>query len=351
MKIFKNNILLFGMALFAGCTLMLSSCSGDDDDDDNGGGGSGVTGNESALVKEGKVLLTSIDGYRPMAFTYDEQLRPVSAYESDGYYEDGYDEMFFIDYNTGKITLWGELEGLSVSFNAKGYITKIQGSWNYTEDGDVSRGSMTQICNYDDSGRLVSMETNDEEYEEDGVHKDYERSVAKVVFTWSDGNLTKTETNSVWYGENGSIEETNSFVQTFTYGNSINRYRQYPEVFGDDNELLTVGLFGVGPEKLPLTYYSKEVSEYSGHKYEYESSWNGQFTLNENGSIDTETWTDTEKNGTVRMYKYNYTPTDGYKPEKTRAFVSPYMLKSTTDKGKKIRNLLKKGVVKPMRRS
>lgn len=350
MKILKSNILLFGMTLFAGCTLMLSSC-GDDDDDNNGGGGSNVAGNESALVKEGNVLLTSIDGYHPIAFTYDDQLRPVSAYESDGYYEDGYDEMFFIDYKTGKITLWGELEGLSVSFNANGYVTKIQGSWNYTEDGEVYRGSMTQICNYDNSGHLISAETNNEEYEEYDGRKDYEKSVAKVVLTWNNGNLTKTETNSVWYDEKGGIEENNSIVQTFTYGNSINRYRQYPGMYGEDNELLYVGLLGVGPEKLPLAYYSKEVYEYNGRKEEYESSWSAEFTLNENGSIDTETWTDTEKNEALRTAKFNYTPADGYKPKKTRALLSPYMSKSATGKGKNVRNLLKRGMFKSVKRS
>lgn len=347
MKTFKNNILLFGMALFAGSTLMLSSCS---DDDDNG---SNVAGNESALVKEGELLLTSISGDESIAFTYDDQLRPVLAYENDGYYEDGYDELFFIDYKTGKISLWGELEGLSISFNAKGYIEKIQGSWNYKEDGDVYRGSMTQVCKYDGSGHLIGAETNSEEYEEYDDEKEYEKGVSKVVLTWSNGNLMKTETNSVWYDEKGGIEESSNIVQTFTYGDDINKYKQHPGIYGCDDYcyFFLVGLLGVGPEKLPLTYYSEETEEYDGKKYEYEDSWKVQFTLNENGSIDTETWFDIENNRTVRTFKFNYIPVDEYKPEQTRALLSPYMPKSTiTGRGKNIRNLLKKGMFGTMRK-
>lgn len=343
---------------------MLSSCN-KDDDDNNGGGGSNVAGNSTSLVKDGNVLLTSVDDEDGQTvFKYDEKLRPVYAY--DYYYDYAYKEeytydLFFIDYKTGKIKVEGD-EGF-VSFNDKGYITKIQTSWNYTENEDghkyVYRGSMTTVFKYDGNGHLISMDGTGEDYTEYDGYKEYEKGGGKAILTWNNGNLTKMETNSEYRDEKGNVIEKSNLVETFAYSDKINKHKQYFDSFyNNDYYFWYVGLLGVGPEKLPLTYHSKEVYERKGEvnengeeKFEREQFYEAEFTLNENGSINTETWTDTETSWSW-IAKYNYTPIDEYKPGQTKALVSPYKTKSTTTgKGKHIRNLLKYGLFKSMRKN
>lgn len=350
MKTFKNNILLFGMSLFVGSMLTLSSCSSDDDDN-NGGGGASSAGKENPLVKNGNVLLTSLERgdygeSESYTFTYDEQLRPLSAYY---YYDDDEDDGFRFDYQTGKMSIYDQ-EGLSVSFNDKGYITKISGSWEDKGDGYVYRGKTTQIYKYDNNNHLVSFEESAEYHDEEDGEKWDEKSTSNLVLTWENNNLIKTETNSEFSGDDGTGKY--NFVQTFTYSDKANKYRQFPGILGADFLLSLVGLCGVGPEKLPSAYASTELEEGieygKEYKYEYQHSWNIAYSLNENGSIDTETSTD--EDGRTVKYKFNYASVDGYTPDKARASYSPYMSKTkTVGKGKKIRNLLKGRLIKPMR--
>lgn len=340
MKNIKFLAMLF-MAVMA-CA-GFSACSDDDDDDNNGGGSSNVTGNESALVKDGKMLLTSITvgDYETTTLGYDDKLRPV--YVNEEYYDD-IEPKFSIDYNTGKITIEDDYENLSVSFNSKGYVTKIQGSWKEEDDEYYQDyGTISWTYSYDGSGHLVGVDKNDTE--------EGEKIVGKIVLTWENGNLMKVEDNEVFYDDKGNVEEKNSYIQTFTYGNQINKYKQFPEVYGDDEEymLFIAGLLGVGSEKLPLTCTSLEIDEYDGYTHKYENSVTSEFTLNEDGTIDTETWFDSATGSRNKTSKFNYTPTDEYKTGQTRTWFSPDMAKSkTTAKGNRKRHSMKRRLSKMM---
>lgn len=330
------GLLLKGMALFAGCTLMLSSCN-KDDDDNNGGGGSNVAGNSTSLVKDGKMLLTSIDhndgSYTyTTVFAYDERLRPVYAKDSYGDYH------FYIDYKTGKITYDG-IENLSVSFNKNGYITKIQGSWNYNDEDGIVRGSLSYTFSYDKSGHLISANVTGEEYEKDDYETYYYKVIGKSVSTWSNGNLMKVENNYVVYDEKGNIEEKGEETQTYTYSEKTNKYKQY----GIDTDIFyQVGLLGVGSEMLPLTMSYSYVDEDEDGIKKGDGSRSYEFKLKENGSINTQT-IKYSYSKYPSTYKFNYTPTDEYDPELTRAGLSSYKAKSEkADNKKHLINLLKK---------
>lgn len=368
MNTFKDNILLFGMTLFVGCMLTLSSCSDDDDnekkedvtspDTSNDGEDNKDEGNEpnspdvvSPFAKD--FLLTSIERKEyedEWVFMYDEQLRLVSANETDFY---GNEPILSIDYKTGIMTYY-DAEDMSVSFNSKGYVTKMSGTWDYKEGGYRYCGYITYINRYENN-HIVSIESTykDCEIDKDGVVLYNEKDVSNFVYTWNNGNLIKVEWSEEDYGSRGDedliIKRSNRVISIFEYSDRINKYQQFPCVITADDILFFVGMYGVGPEKLPSAYTFTEIREEDGKKDEYQDSYSIEYILNENGSINTETLTN-YKDGSKSINKFDYASVDGYTPEKARASYSPYMSKTkTVGKGKRIRNLLKGRLIKPMR--
>lgn len=330
----------------ATCMLAFTSCS--DDDDDNGGTPSD---NGSALVTEANVLLDYISykeyNYNEdirFKYKYDEQLRPHLCTELDEY-----DETFYIDYKARKIDMWDELEGLSISFNSKGYITKISGSWNYKDDEEdySSKGSLTYAFNYDASGQLVGVEMSENGTEVDGSHVYNDKSTTKGTFTWKDGNLMKYESTTTFSGDyNG----TDKGVLSFTYGNQPNKYRQYPGYLCGDDDMgfIGAGLLGVGPKMLPktITNYISEDDE-----YEDEYGYTATYTLNEDGTINTEKWTDNETGRMDLQYVFHYIPASAASSAKANASPVPLTRSSARSKIERIRKALGTRLFMPHRKS
>lgn len=350
-NIFKTS--LAAIFVMATCMLAFTSCS--DDDDDNGGAPSG---NGSAMVTEAKVLLEGVtkDGWGDWSykFYYDDQLRPYYSNEADGY-----DELFRIDYNAGKIDLWGEIEGLSVSFNSKGYITKISGSWNLKENEygyETSySGSLTYVYSYDADGQLVAVDMSDNETSVDkwGVNSD--KWVCKNVLTWKDGNLIKSEVNSTSEENDGDnvVVSVGKGITNITYGNQPNKYRLYPRIFCDDDfSYMAVGLLGVGPKMLPRTFTESEEETEDGRiLYKYEDDKTGSFTLNDNGTINTETWSDSETGGIDYQYAFHYIPVSAASSAKANVAPAPLTRSSARSKIERIRKALGVGLFMPHRKS
>lgn len=327
-------------------TTALTSCGSDDDDDNNnnnnGGGGSSITGNNSSLVKDGNILLTSITDNKDQetyTFEYDELLRPISSLLTTSSYQEYY---YLIDYKSGKFGYGLENQNYTVSFNSMGYITKVQGSYK-DEDYSVS---MSMTYNYDNSGHIISSEGTAETNESYNGVTHYEKTIAKGTATWENGNLIKLETYDTEYDKSGKVIESNLLTETFTYGNTANRYRQFFRILDDDQLLFMTGLQGVGPEKLPQTHQSLEIAEYNGHKDTYSYSYTSEFTLNADGSINTEKWTDSNNGQTYIDAQYNYTPVNEYKASGTRAAVTR-MNSTSVNKGKRIKKFMRKALFMP----
>lgn len=342
----KNLFRINLMAMMAVCAITLSSCSSDDDDNGNGGAPSG---NGSALVTEAKVLLDYIsykDDYEEeilFMYKYDEQFRPYFCTELDEY-----DDIFYIDYKAGKIDMWDELEGLSISFNSKGYITKISGSWNYKDDEEdySSKGSLTYSFNYDASGQLVGVDMSDNETEVDGSYVYNDKTTTKGTLTWKDGNLMNSESTTTFSGD---YKGTYKCVLSFTYGNQPNKYRQYPGHMCDDDMGFTgAGLWGVGPKMLPKTitnYYSED------DEYEDEYGYTGTFTLNDDGTINTEKWTDNETGRMDCQYVFHYKPVSAASSAKANVAPAPLTRSSARSKVERIRKALGARLFMPHRKS
>ena len=335
--------LMFG--LMAVCAMTLSACS--DDDDDNGGGSS-TSSVYNPLVSDGGLLLTSISYGSGSSYNiyYDAKLRPYKYYCDDDVY--AYD-VLIIDYDNGKMDMpdYDGASNLSLSFNSRGYITKVKGSWSYSEDGDNFSGSLEWNVSYDKDGHLTGMTMN----EEDKSDEYNDKGISKMTLSWTGGNLVSFNSDSKWYDEDGQVIESASSTGIFTYGTQQNKYKQYPAIlaFDDDTGLFNMGLFGLGPNNLPTSYNEVSVEEYEDHKYEYRENLTSTFTLNDNGSIDTEIWT-SDRDNYPQKYMYSYSDVNSVSKGITRS-VAMTSTMSASDKAKRIRDFMHKLPFVPKRRS
>lgn len=327
----------------AACMFAFTSCS---DDDDNG---KAPSGNGNPLVTEAKVLFEGVtdarNGEWEYRFEYDDQLRPYRSIEED----DG-EELFYIDYKAGKIDICDEMEGLSVSFNSRGYITKISGSWDYKDNGDGYEssysGSLNYTFSYDANGQLTSVDASEKEKSVESGYVDTYKFVSKAKFTWKDGNLVKCESSSTEEFIEGDREakSTSSGIVNIAYGNQSNKYRQYTQYFGDGDFLfMGAGLLGVGPKNLPQTcsetYHEKTEG---GSEYDETYTETYTFTLNDDGTINTEKSVDAD-NGYVDEYKYHYMPAGAVSSAKTKV-AAPLTVASAKAKIERLRKALGAGM-------
>ena len=110
-----------------------------------------------------------------------------------------------------------------------------------------------------------------------------------------------------------------------------------------------MGLFGLGPNNLPTSYNEVYVGEYEGNKSEYRENYTSTFTLNDNGSIDTEIWA-SDRDNYPRKYMYSYSDVNSVSRGITRS-VAMTSTMSASDKAKRIRDFMHKLPFVPKRRS
>ena len=344
--------LMFG--LMAVCAMTLSACG--DDDDDNGGGSS-TSSVDNPLVNDGGLLLTSIsyqsgssNDMETYYIYYDAKLRPYkyTYYYDDYEYDDYAYDVLIIDYDNGKMDIpdW-DGDNLSLSFNSKGYITKVKGSWSYSEDGDNYSGSLEWNASYDKDGHLTVMTTNEEEKRDEYN----EKGTSKTTLSWTGGNLVSYNSDTKWYDEDGQVDGSDSFTGIFTYGTQQNKYNQYPAILDvhDIGGLFNMGLFGLGPNILPTSYSEFDDEEYEGNKSEDREIYTSTITLNDNGSIDTEIWTSNHDNYPEK-YMYSYSDVNSVSKGITRSVAMTSKM-SASDKAKRIRDFMHKLPFVPKRRS
>ena len=278
----------FFFALFVGLSMCsIQACS---DDDDNEGGGS--TGTLSTNVGEivagsGKKLLSAgiLDFYYSPEGkikyivendVYDDYqaYHEFSSNQITSYYDYGYDEK--------------EKEVLTLSYNEKGYISKIH-MYEYEEgEGGSETYSSISDISYDGEGHVVKITAQ-------GVHEDIYNGETNrfehtqtINFKWDDGLLVGIESmnkeNDGW-GYSESI--------TFKYGdreykNMHNQYASFiDEMFGGISSACAyIGLFGTGPDYLPvsITSISKEFDG-DGYVDEWTDSESYIYEFNEDGTI------------------------------------------------------------------
>lgn len=284
--------------------LSFMSCSEDDGEADNGGGS--VSPVSNPLVDVGKLLLVNIGESGEMSYKYDEKLRPYFCCLENS--SGRQDDVFTIDYDKGTILMWDEFGDWSISFKKSGYIDRIKGSWEFTEHNNIYSGLIDLSCSYDNAGHLLGVDLTEENH---GDPNESYKKTCKVTLVWNNGNLASIEQRDVWTDDDGSAS-TLVWTRNFEYGDQPNKYRQYIAYMscdGNDSPFFAAGLMGIGSEKLPTSVAVVQKDEWDGHIDEDKYVKNATFTLNDNGSINTETWTEDNRS---KKYIYSYTPVDSY---------------------------------------
>lgn len=272
----------FFIALFVGFSMCsIQACSDDDDDDDNGGGGS--TGTLSTNVGEivqgsGKKLL-SVGEYK-FYYTSDGKIKYATEWSS--YHEFSSNQV---------ISHYGEedIETISFSFNGNGFISKMQESGSYEDENEKDTYSSTSDLTYDGEGHLTRITgKNFEEYTYDGETERTEGTLT-INLTWDNGLLTKYE-----YAGSDDDGWTYRESATFDYGDRVyeNRHKQYATfvdyLLGDAASICAyIGLFGAGPDYLPVKMNLVCVEEWEDEEYTDNYNYNYSYTyeFNEDGTI------------------------------------------------------------------
>lgn len=236
-----------------------TSCEKDDNDDPDKpenpstGGDSNDEKNPGEDV-EGTPRIKFING--GIYVKYDDKGRVASV---------GYgvsDELFKIDYNSGKIILAdrnndGKSDGeYNVRFNADGFITSMTTTWDYDDEGDRKTGTGDMTFSYN-GRKLVKTESNTDSSTEYEGKKDTTSKKLEETVKWEGDKITEVvrKTTTIRNDEDPSESES---VRKFGYGSLKNKYRQWTVTMAYsiiDSSWMSVlaltGYFGDGPSILP----------------------------------------------------------------------------------------------------
>lgn len=273
--------------LVIGATMFVSSCS-----DDNDGGGSAPQGPTATF--DGDLLTRTGD----FIFSYDSKGRCVSV--KDVYYSD--EEMYTIDYESGKMTMEEDDFPYNVSFTRDGYISRVWLNESVKEDGVTYKIEGNITLSYDSYGHLVSG-TSTGKMSASGYGEPYEeKDNVEAKYTWRNGNLTNVQLKESSYDtEDGNYRSTTTVE--IEYSDTPNEFNQWTwaqeEVMNAADLLGFVGLTGRGTANL-ISSYTETTKEEGEYDSEDSHTYSASYTINDNGSIGRE-----RLNGSYYNYTYS----------------------------------------------
>ncbi len=259
--------------------IVASSCDSDNEP---------VAGEGGTIVEIDGTRIFQIGNY---SIDYDDEDRP--------YVISSRNESITIDYKNGVITMLdGDDEETGEVKFKDGYISSISESWEYKDEYYQEKGTGKIDFKYS-NGYLtqVKMESSGEEKDlEEGIKVKFKDS-SEAKLTWENGNMVASvEKGSETYGDD---TDTWSYDYTYTYGDVINEYNQFPvcvnDCWAEDSELgimAALGLFGKGTSYMPIgmsyteSYTETDDEDKSNYDYDYRIN----ISLNGNGSISKESY-------------------------------------------------------------
>ncbi len=285
----------------------LASC-GDDDDDNNPPGGNGGNDSENTGGNTGggsEVVAPS--GLRPVSigqyvFSYDSKNRCT---EISGIYYDGSGATVKIDYAKGRFSYGGSYtygeksyenysETGPCTFTKEGYIASMKLTVKeetydeYDDDYSSVNREDSYTFGYDKEGHLNSVTVTSKGNIVEYGNKFNVSGTTKIVLTWNDGNLMKSE--GLFEGSWGGEKVREKITDTYRYGDQANRFgqptyamsRPFEAWCSYSEQLVLAGLLGKGTAMLPdyLTILDSEDEEEFGQDCQYD--------LNQDGSIRNE---------------------------------------------------------------
>ncbi|MBR2946072.1 MAG: DUF4595 domain-containing protein [Bacteroidaceae bacterium] len=276
MKTISKYLSLYFMAVVCGMTFI--ACS---DDDENDNGGSNGNGTPTASVGEvipgsGKKLL-SVDDY-DFFYTPDGKIKYVVCGDYEKYEFTYSPNQIICNYAYDED--FEDKEVYTVSYNKLGYISKM----HFTETGSDEYGSWndsyTSTLSYDAEGHLVKVNST---FTEQGVEEgeSYKESgIGTVALTWTNGLLKKYEAIEK-YDDGSSEKEIISYE--YENGENWNKYKQFASFM--HGFYFYLGLFGNGPDYLPVRATETYIEEYEGEKYSDSDTEQFTYEFNEDGTL------------------------------------------------------------------
>lgn len=295
----------FAASILMGAFAMASftACSSDDDKDGGDNGSTSWAYPSPTLVDTNgnRVYVSSIgtleDSYTPFwTYSYDEagNLSVFSCVDefnavvgtSTIVCTDYYDDDNYVIY---------------VETGSNGLISKMREEWTDEWGSGEVKGTAETSFTYNEEKQLVSMS-----YQSSQGKDKYSQTISN---TWKNGILEKTTETYVSMEDDWSMTGTETY--TYNYGKQANPAKQYPigmdcvlwEVDEIYRPLFFMGFMGVGPAYLPISIdytHKSEIDNYTWtNKYDY--------TLNPNGTINTETEIDGEYGyESIEVYQWQY---------------------------------------------
>ena len=214
--------------------------------------------------------------------TQDGKVRVYRAGDYQFFYKDNgqldhytyWGETTEFKYNPDKIIDENGDREFKVYYTSQGYIAKA----SFSDGGDKG----TATFSYDGDGHLTSIVFNGEESGYDDGEYYHETGTETVKLTWKNGLLTKMTVEEVW--KEGKEVDKDKDTYEYEYDEDYpNPYCQYTgtilyEFDTDFEELGFVGLYGVGPKKLPSSM--TEIDD-DGDTY----TRNLSYQFNEDGTL------------------------------------------------------------------
>jgi len=283
-----------------------AACSSGDDDEDSGNG-------NNYPNTEAHVIVTN-DGYRYLLahaggnyYSYDD-VNKLTKITSNG---NASADFFFQYVPSFKVkasidaSYKYKKDSISMSFNAKGYITAITENYSFHESDYTDTGSRTLKFSYDGQGHLtyVSVSGKGAEVADNDVSMSWPYRYtlnSTLTLTWKNNNLVRTEYKEKQTGDDRPSSRTE--IYEYTYSDELNTFNQntcattqplkaatkYRVV--DFYAFALIGWLGKGTEYLPrmFAYYKQEEDKEATTK-----SYTVSYDVSENGLISNEKYGDT----------------------------------------------------------
>ena len=270
----------FCMTLFVGGSMcILQAC--DDEEDDNGIGGSDNTTVGEVVSGSGKKLLSAGD----FNFYYSPDGKIKYAIDDYAYHEFSSNQV--ISHYDYKFDEGDDIGTTNLSYNGKGYISKFQMSETWEDEGESYKFSSTANISYDGEGHIVKAtgNTSSESRYDGEIYK--RKATSTINFIWENGLLKRIE-------EKDSEDDDDWWTSTVTfdygdrmYANNHRQYGSFVEQYFSDAPLAWayLGMFGTGPDYLPVRAKVVTVEGYEGETYEGEENCIYSYEFNDDGTI------------------------------------------------------------------
>jgi len=199
---------------------------------------------------------------------------------------------YAIDYDKGTIYIEEDDEMLSVTFNGKGYITELNGTWSYEDEGVSESGKGRITFEYNSNGQLIKETSVSSGVEiENGKRHDISASY-QAAHTWKDNNHISSVCKSVESEDGKTDVYENTYTVRYSDIKNVTGQNTFAMTYALNQELyeplVLTGMFGNGSAYMPSEVEWTLKESYDGNERTYNGTEYASYSLNDNGTVNTE---------------------------------------------------------------